>query len=111
MTEYKLNTYIEWTDKDRAKGECPVPEGADVTVWLANGSADRDSEPESWCWGRGCGHITAYLVHSVPREPIVRWMVVGGQLDGYWWAETKENAEQVASLHGGRVVKLVEEME
>ena len=34
MTNYKLNTRIEWTEEDRKRGECPVPEGSDVTVWL-----------------------------------------------------------------------------
>jgi hypothetical protein len=76
----KLNTYIEWTEEDRAKGECPVPAGADVTVWFKDGVIRRNSEPEYWDWDKFVGNlITAYLVHSVPREPIVRGVVSVGR--------------------------------
>ena len=111
-TEYKLNTYIEWTDEDRAKGECPVPDGSDVTVWLSDEQIARDDSPEGWhWWGEGYGNpVTAYLIHSVPREPIVRWMMVGGECNGFWY-DTEDFALEIASEHGGRVVKMVEEVE
>ena len=110
MTEYKLNVYLEWTYEDRAKGESPVPEGADVTVWLSSGRAGRGCDPEEWNWGQCSGLITAYLIHSVPREPIVRWMVVGGGYDGNVFKD-KGRATERAENYNGRVVKLVEEME
>ena len=110
MTDIKLNTYIEWTDEDRAKGECPVPAGSDVTLWFSDGGIDRDLSTEDWDWGLYHSHITAYLVHSVPREPVVRWLIVGGHADACWYA-TKEEAEKIVSKYGGRIVKLVEVME
>lgn len=130
-TDIKLNTYIEWTAEDRAKGVCPVPNGSDVTVWFNDGHPSRNCEPADWGWG-GTDRITptmfiadwgwggidriaptmfiiAYLVHSVPREPIVRWLVVGGSHDDIY--HNAVFARDVAARHGGRVVKLVEEME
>ena len=109
-TEYKLNTLIEWTDEDRAKGECPVPIGSEVTLWLEDGGASRTVMVTAYDWG-DCvlgEPIIAYLIHSVPREPIVRWMVVGGLFDSYCYS-TEKNAKQALS-GDGRVVKLVEEM-
>ena len=108
-TEYKLNTYIEWTDEDRAKGECPVPEGADVTVWFYNMGTDRITEVTSHNWGDCITYITAYLIHSVPREPIVRWLVDGGHSANRCFKE-RIHAEGRVEAHGGRVVKLVEEV-
>jgi hypothetical protein len=109
-TEYKLNTYIEWTDEDRAKGKCPVPVGSDVTVWFYDMDPYRGIEDISYDWGNCSRYITAYLIHSVPRDPIVRWMVVGGGCNGFWYG-TEDFALEIASEHGGRVVKMVEEME
>ena len=110
-TEYKLNTYIEWTAEDRAKGECPVPEGSDVTVWLS----DRTAIPHlvvdgGLFWDDDWpAPIIGYLIHSVPREPIVRWLVVGGLYEGCLY--DTEVAAKHSLYSGGRVVKLVEEME
>ena len=109
-TEYKLNTYIEWTDEDRAKGECPVPVGSDVTMWFEDMDPARSIEDSSYDWGDCGNHITAYLIHSVPREPIVRWLVVGGYSANRCFKE-RIYAEGRVDAHGGRVVKLVEEME
>ena len=110
-TEYKLNTYIEWTDEDRAKGECPVPKGSDVTMWFEDGrDASRTVMVTSYDWG-DCvlsEPIIAYLIHSVPREPIVRWMVVDGANAGYYYHE-EEHAKDAVANNGGRVVKMVEE--
>lgn len=108
-TEYKLNTYIEWTAEDRAKGECPVPKGSDVTVWFEDAGAHRTAGATSYNWGNYGDHITAYLIHSVPREPIVRWLVVGGACNGFVYRE-KSVADRVVANHGGRVVKLVEDV-
>jgi hypothetical protein len=108
-TEYKLNTYIEWTDEDRAKGECPVPKGSDVTLWLSDLALERGTA-SSFNWGNCFDYITAYLIHSVPREPIVRWLVVGGSSDGYCYHKERY-AKNVVANHGGRVVKMLEEME
>ena len=109
-TEYKLNTLIEWTDEDRAKGECPVPEGSDVTLWFYDMATDRTAVDTSYHWGNCRSYITAYLIHSVPRERIVRWLVVGGANDGL--CHRKEtDARLIVATYGGRVVKLGEEME
>ena len=110
MTEYKLHTYIEWTDEDRAKGECPVPEGSDVTLWFEDLDPNRVIESGSSDWGDCAYYITAYLIHSVPREPIVRWLVVGGVNDGLCYCSETSALLDVAAW-GGRVVKMVEEME
>ena len=107
-TEYKLNTLIEWTDEDRAKGECPVPIGSDVTLWFKDGNAARTEEGTSSDWGDCPYYITSYLIHSVPREPIVRWVVVGGLYDGCCYHKEK-GAKRAVATYGGRVVKLVEE--
>lgn len=106
-TEYKLNQLIEWTYEDRADGVCPVPAGSDVTVWLSDGRICRAKTPEGW--GKGITYIIAYLIHSVPREPIVRWIIV----DGASWPPFKREcaAQAYAEDFGGRVVKMVEEME
>ena len=109
-TEYKLNTYIEWTDEDRAKGECPVPMGSDVTVWFYEMDPDRTTDVTSYDWGNCFEYITAYLIHSVPRELIVRWLVIGENHDSYCYHKERYAKNAVAS-HGGRVVKMVEEME
>jgi hypothetical protein len=109
-TDIKLNTLIEWTAEDRAKGECPVPDGSDVTVWFLGGVAKRDCSPQHWDWDESDDIITAYLVHSVPREPIVRWLVVGGGYNGLLRVEEK-CAVNTTKEYGGRVVKLVEEVE
>ena len=108
-TEYKLKTYIEWTDEDRAKGECPVPDWSLVTVWFEDGDVCRGGSPQHWDWGEADNIITAYLIHGVPREPIVRWMVDGGANDGYCYHKERYAKNAVAN-HGGRVVKLVEEV-
>jgi hypothetical protein len=109
--EYKLNQLIEWTEEDRDKGECPVPDDADVTVWLGNGELGRDCSPQHWDWGK-VKHdpITAYLIHSVPREPIVRHLFVDEFGFEFLFSE-KSVADDLAKENGGRVVKLVEEME
>jgi hypothetical protein len=109
-TEYKLNTYIEWTDEDRAKGECPVPDGSDVTFWLRRVGPSRVKAVTAHEWRNSHQHMTAYLIHSVPREPIVRWMMVGGECSGFWYG-IEDLALEIASEHGGRVVKMVEEIE
>ena len=67
-TEYKLNTLIEWTDEDRAKGKCPVPAGSDVTLQFVDGEVCRGCSPNEWDWGETVTIITAYIIHSVPRE-------------------------------------------
>ena len=108
-TEYKRNTLIEWTDEDRAKGECPVPEGSDVTLWLSDLALERDTA-SSFIWGNCTTYITAYLIHSVPRERIVRWLVVGGTNDGLCLRK-ETDARLIVATYGGRVVKLGEEME
>jgi len=110
-TEYKLNTLIEWTDEDRAKGECPVPKGSDVTLWLSDLALERDTA-SSFNWGNCNVYITAYLIHSVPQEPLVRWLVLGGPYNGCCY-HREEGAKHAAGFggKGGRVVKLVEEME
>ena len=111
MTEYKLNTYIEWTDEDRAKGERPVPKGSDVTLWFHDTVPDRTTKVNQYDWGDCRDHITAYLIHSVPREPIVRWLVVGGPYNGCCY-HREEGAKHAAGFaQGGRVLKMVEEME
>ena len=109
-TEYKLNTYIEWTDEDRAKGECPVPEGSDVTLWFYYMDPERTTEVTSYDWGDCPYYITAYLIHSVPQEPIVRWLVAGGPCHGFCYP-SETDAKRAVAKHGGRVVKLVEETE
>lgn len=110
-SEIQLNVYQEWTDEDRAKGECPVPAGSDVTVWLTSGVAQRDCSPQDWGWGDSADLITAYLVHSVPRKSFVLWYAYE-DYDGLWCLfHDKEKAEDWVSKLGGRVVKLVEEME
>ena len=108
-TEYKLNTYIEWTDEDRAKGECPVPIGSDVTLWFHDMDPYRPAGVSSYDWGSCEAYITAYLIHSVPREPLVRWLVVGGYCDGCCYY-TEKRAKHAVANKGGRVVKLVEEV-
>lgn len=110
MTDIKLNQLIEWTAKDRAKGECPVPAGSDVTVWFSNGDVLPCSFPQILNWEEERPKIKAYLVHSVPREPIVRWLVVGCCKDELLY-KTKEKAEEIVSSRGGRVFKMVEKME
>ena len=109
MTDIPLNTYIEWTDADRERGECPVPAGSDVTVWIAGGDTFHDAFPEERYWGQqGAGvYITGYLVHELAREPIVRWIVVGSNPDGVAYL-CKRHAKGRANEYGGRVVKLVE---
>ena len=109
MTEYKLNTYIEWTDEDRAKGECPVPKGSDVALWFSDLTIER-GPATSYDWGNCHDYITGYLIHRVPREPIVRWLVVGGHSANRCFKE-RIHAEGRVEAHGGRVVKLGEEME
>ena len=109
-TEYKLNTYIEWTDEDRAKGECPVPKGSDVTLWLSDMDPYRPTDVTAYDWGDCERDITAYLIHSVPREPIVVWRLLGGSMLIEHF-ESKEEAEECQRKYGGRVVKLVEETE
>ena len=111
MTEYKLNTLIEWTEEDRSKNECPVPEGSDVTLWFYDMATDRTTVDTSYHWGNCRAYITAYLIHSVPREPIVRWLVVGGPYNGCCY-HREEGAKHAAGFaQGGRVLKMVEEME
>ena len=109
MTEYKLNTYIEWTDEDRAKGECPVPKGSDVALWFSDLTIER-GPATSYDWGNCHDYITGYLIHSVPREPIVRWLVVTGGYSSGSCYYSEEGAKHAAS-NGGRVVKMVEEMD
>lgn len=109
-TEYKLNVYLEWTKEDLAKGECPVPDGSDATVWFGSGDICRNRYPELWDWGEYGPHVKAYLIHSVPREPMFLWHVANDEGD---WAVFKDKveADSYARDWGGRVAKLVEEME
>jgi len=110
-TEYKLNQLIEWTDEDRAKGECPVPDGSVVTLWYGNGKAEPNTQAKFWYWGSKCPEpITAYLIHSVPREPIVRHLLIDEFGFEFLFSE-KSVADDLAKENGGRVVKLVEVME
>ena len=109
-TEYKLNTLIEWTDEDRAKGECPVPIGSYVTLWFEDGGVPRSAVATAYDWGNSKACITAYLIHSVPRERIVRWLVVGGANDGLCLRK-ETDARLIVATYGGRVVKMVEETE
>lgn len=104
-TEYKLNTLIEWTHEDRAKGECPVPNGSDVTVWLSDGRICRAKTPEGW--GKGITYIIAYLIHSIPREPIVRHLFIDEFGFELLFSE-KSVADDLAKENGGRVVKMME---
>ena len=112
-TEYKLNTYIEWTDEDRAKGVCPVPTWSVVTLWFEDATCLKVSDPNLWDWSGS--HtlddeiITAYLVHSVPREPIVRHLFIDEFGFELLFSE-KIVADDLAKENGGRVVKLVEEI-
>jgi hypothetical protein len=108
-TEIKLNTLIEWTAEDRAKGECPVPDGSDVTVWFADGRTVRGRDLQFWFWDKNTS-ITAYLVHSVPREPIVRHLLID-EFGCEFLLSEKIVADDLAKENGGRVVKLVEEMD
>jgi hypothetical protein len=110
-TEYKLNQLIEWTDEDRAKGKCPVPDGSDVTVWFVDGATDRDRAPQGWLWGEVPHNITAYLIHSIPREPIVRWYVMSEVGETWGVFKDKDKADRFAGDWVGLVVKMVEEME
>lgn len=110
-TEYKLNQLIEWTDEDRAKGVCPVPTWSVVTLWFEDATCLKVSDPMLWDWSGSPTFddevITAYLIHSVPREPIVVWMAVGEEDD---WAvfKDKDEADSYVKRWCGRVVKLVE---
>ena len=109
-TEYKLNTLIEWTAEDRAKGKCPVPDGSVVTAWFSNGGVGCSHKPKGWDWGQCPDHLTTYLVHSVPREPIVRHLFIDEFGFEFLFSE-KSVADDLAKENGGRVVKMVEEME
>ena len=110
-TEYRLNTLIEWTEEGRAKGECPVPDGSDVTVWFGSGLINRNRHPEGWIWSADANtDITAYLVHSVPREPIVRHLLID-EFGFEFLLSEKIVADDLAKENGGRVVKMVEEMD
>ena len=106
-TEYKLNTYIEWTDEDRAKGECPVPKGSDVALWFSDLTIERGTAT-SYDWGNCHDYIIGYLIRRVPREPIVRWMVVGGLFDSHCYS-TEKGAKRALLAEDLKVVKLVEE--
>ena len=106
MTEIKLNTYIEWAAEDLKVGECPVPDKADVTVLLGCGEFERGNDAPSWCWSnRGPLSIIGYIVHSLPPEPIVRYLIVGGNYDGVLY-RTEESAK--IYVQNGRIIKLVE---
>lgn len=107
MTDIPLNTYIERTDADREFCECPVPAGSDVTLWFNNGDVKRDNTPEEWSWEDCPIHITAYLVHELPRETLVAWGIVGGANHGLIDGD-KEYISHGVAEYGGRVVKLVE---
>lgn len=113
-TEYKLNQLIEWTDEDRAKGECPVPAWSVVTLWFEDATCLKVSDPMLWDWSGSPTfddeEITAYLIHSVPREPIVRHLLID-EFGCEFLLSEKIVADDLAKENGGRVVKLVEEME
>jgi hypothetical protein len=111
-TEYKLNQLIEWTEEDRAKGECPVPDGSVVTLWYGNGKAEPNTQAKFWYWGKTVpkSSITAYLIHSVPREPIVRHLFIDEFGFELLFSE-KSVADDLAKENGGRVVKMMEVME
>jgi hypothetical protein len=49
-------------------------------------------------------------LHDIPREPIVRWMVVGGLFEGHCYS-TEMDAKRALLAEGLKVVKMVEEME
>lgn len=108
MSKIQLNTYIEWTKDDLIKGKSPVPEGSDVTVWLSNYRVFRDAEGRGLYWGPLPTHVLGYLVHSVPKKPIVRWLVEGGN-DGDIVFNSEKDARTCAISRGGRVIELVEE--
>jgi len=106
MTEIKLNTYIEWTAEDRKVGECPVPDNADVTILFKDGTFERGNDASSWYWfGNTPLPIIGYIVHSLPPEPIVRYLIVGGNYDGVLYM-TEESAK--IYVQNGRIIKLVE---
>lgn len=113
-TEYKLNTLIEWTDEDRAKGVCPVPTWSVVTLWFEDATCLKVSDPKLWDWSGSPTLddeiITAYLVHSVDEEPIVRWLLID-EFGCEFLLSEKIVADDLAKENGGRVVKLVEAME
>lgn len=119
MTNITLNKYIEWTYEDQCIGECPVPDGTSVTLWFKSGEAQRTIKASVFTWD-GCYKppyfdrhmVVGYLVHSAPREPIVRWFIVGGKS---WRFDTKvyhsrRDAEIAAAEQGVGypIVKLVE---
>ena len=110
MTDIPLNTYIEWTEADREHGEFPLLYGSDVTVWFSNGTVARNSIPQDWIWGDYTTSIIGYLVHELPREPIVAWIAVSGEQgeQAYRNWQKKEDAEKWVKEHGGIVVKMVE---
>jgi hypothetical protein len=111
MSDIPLNTYIEWTAEDRKRGKCPVPNGSDVTVWFSDGEIRREVlGPQGWEWLDISRHIIGYLVHELPRKPIVRWVVVNDALKGDRQNAffERHTAEYWAKEYGGRVVKLVE---
>lgn len=113
-TEYKLNTYIEWTHEDRAKGECPVPAWSVVTLWFEDATCLKVSDPNLWDWSDSPTLddevITAYMIHSVPREPIVRHLFIDEFGFEFLFSE-KSVADDLAKENGGRVVKMVEVQE
>ncbi|MGB0467735.1 MAG: hypothetical protein ACPGF7_09445 [Pontibacterium sp.] len=52
---------IEWNG-----GECPVPNGTDITIFFRNGYMCRDREPQDWWWSHNndvCD-IVAYINHD-----------------------------------------------
>jgi hypothetical protein len=73
--------------------------------------ADRNCQPELWLWSADASnYITAYLIHSVTREPIVRHLLID-EFGYEFLLSEKIVADDLATENGGRVVKLVEEME
>ena len=114
MTDYKLNTRIEWTEEDRKRGKCPVPAGSDVTVWLYDGSVARNGEPEDWPWSECSRHITAYLIHSVPREPREWWVVKSDSSNGAFCEDEKHARrlfEGLENPEGWEITKVREVLE
>lgn len=104
MTDIKLNTFTLWTEEDRYDGECPMPAGSEVTIWFNNGTVKKTGSPEEYLWRNHNAldySIVAYVVHSVPHKPIVRWMLIGHPiLDGTTY-ETRKKAERaIASVKG-----------
>jgi len=102
MTDIPLNTYIEWTDADRERGKCPVPDGSVVTLWYSYGGVRKTYHPESFNWEeiKTFPPIIGYMVHELPREPFAVWAVVDTLIDLIFTLD-KDYAEACVKEYGG----------